>query len=58
MIITAGGEVRFPSAAEPGLHILLDGGEISDQSFPDLSEELVRETLQKLFAFGLAAPVS
>tara|TARA_R110002096_G_scaffold115892_2_gene251350 strand:+ start:3113 stop:4300 length:1188 start_codon:yes stop_codon:yes gene_type:complete len=58
VIITAGGEVRFPSAAEPGLHILLDGGEISDQSFPDLSEELVRETLQKLFAFGLAAPVS
>lgn len=57
VIITAGGEVRFPAAAEPGLQVLLDGGEISSDSFPGLSGELVRDTLRKLFAFGLAAPV-
>lgn len=58
VIITAGGEVRFPAAAEPGLHVLLDGGDISASSFSDLGEEQVLETLQKLFAFGIATPVN
>lgn len=58
VIITAGGEVRFPAAAESGLHILLDGGEISDSSFADLDEEQVSETLKKLFAFGICTPVN
>ncbi|SDM61761.1 cupin domain-containing protein [Maricaulis salignorans] len=56
VIITAGGEVRFPAAAEPGLHILLDGGEISESSFADLDEDQRRETVKKLFAFGLCTP--
>ncbi len=57
VIITAGGEVRFPAAAEPGLQILLDGGDISDSSFPDLPEDQVQDTLKKLFAYGLSTPV-
>ncbi len=57
VIITAGGEVRFPAAAEAGLHILLDGGEISGSSFAGLDETQTRDTLKKLFAFGICTPV-
>lgn len=57
VIITAGGEVRFPAAVEAGLHTLLDGGEISESSFPDAPEEMVRDTLKKLFAYGICTPV-
>ncbi|WP_417496461.1 cupin domain-containing protein [Maricaulis sp.] len=57
VIITAGGEVRFPATAEPGLHILLDGGEISESSFEGLDEDQRQDTLKKLFAFGICTPV-
>lgn len=57
VIITAGGEVRFPAAVEPGLHTLLDGGEISQSSFSNVPADKALETIQKLFAFGLALPV-
>ena len=57
VIITAGGEVRFPGTAEPALHTLLDGGEISLASFDQMDEDGAREALGKLHAFGLAIPV-
>ncbi|MHA6288874.1 cupin domain-containing protein [Maricaulis sp. CAU 1757] len=56
VIITAGGEVRFAPEAEPGLHQLLDGGEISLQTFAGLGEEEARSTLARLHAFGLIVP--
>lgn len=57
VIITAGGEVRFPAEAEPGLHVLLDGGVVSESSFDALDEEQRRDTIQKLYAFGLVDPL-
>jgi lysine-specific demethylase/histidyl-hydroxylase NO66 len=57
VIITSGGEVRFPADAEPALHTLLDGGEISAASFDALSDEAATETVQKLYAYGLTIPV-
>ncbi|MED5547836.1 MAG: cupin domain-containing protein [Pseudomonadota bacterium] len=56
VIVTAGGEVRFPAAAEPGLHILLDGGTVSLATFTDLEPDAARDTLGKLHAFGLIVP--
>jgi lysine-specific demethylase/histidyl-hydroxylase NO66 len=57
VIVTSGGEVRFPAAAEPGLHTLLDGGQISTASFDGLTDELASETIKKLYAYGLTVPV-
>lgn len=57
VIITAGGEVRFPAAAEAGLHALLDGGTITAASFPDLEPEQRTTTLSRLYAYGIAEPV-
>lgn len=56
VIVTAGGELRFPAAAEAGLHILLDGGEITAQSFAGMDEAEAQDTLGRLHAFGLAVP--
>ena len=56
VIVTAGGEVRFPAAAEPGLHTLLDGGTVSLETFADLDPDAARDTLGKLHAFGLIVP--
>jgi ribosomal protein L16 Arg81 hydroxylase len=56
VIVTAGGEIRLPAAAEPGLHKLLDGGEITAESFAGMDEADARDTLGKLHAFGLAVP--
>ena len=56
VIVTAGGEVRFPAAAEPGLHTLLDGGTVSLETFADLEPDAARDTLGKLHAFGLIVP--
>jgi len=56
VIITAGGEVRFPASAEKGLHILLDGGEVSTETFAGMEEGQAEETVQKIFAYGLADP--
>ena len=57
VIITSGGEIRFPAKAEPGLHTLLDGGEISLETFADLETKDQQATIGRLFAFGLAEPV-
>ncbi|MEA1943228.1 MAG: cupin domain-containing protein [Pseudomonadota bacterium] len=56
VIVTAGGDVRFPAASEPGLHTLLDGGTISLESFPDLDADTARDVLGRLHAFGLVVP--
>ena len=56
VIITAGGEVHFPLAAEPALHKLLDGGVISLADFSDMPEDEAVDTLGKLYAFGLLVP--
>lgn len=58
VIITAGGEVRFPGAAEPALHTLLDGGEISRESLSGLDDAAAADTLGKLHAFGLIVPIA
>lgn len=57
VIITSGGEVRFPAAAEPGLHQLLDGGIIDQASFADLDEGDREDVISRLYAFGIAEPV-
>lgn len=57
VIITSGGEIRFPAMAESGLHTLLDGGEISLETFSDMDEKDQQATIGRLFAFGLAEPV-
>lgn len=57
VIITAGGEVRFPAEAETGLHKLLDGGEVTAASFEGQEEAAAIETLGKLHAYGLTIPV-
>ncbi|MBO6764607.1 cupin domain-containing protein [Maricaulis sp.] len=56
VIVTAGGEVRFPAAAEPGLHTLLDGGTVSLETFDGLDADAARDTMGKLHAFGLIVP--
>jgi lysine-specific demethylase/histidyl-hydroxylase NO66 len=56
VIVTAGGDVRLPAAAEPGLHTLFDGGTISLETFAELEPEKARDTLGKLHAFGLIVP--
>jgi ribosomal protein L16 Arg81 hydroxylase len=57
VLITAGGEVRFPAEAEAGLHTLLDGGTVTAASFVGQDEAAAIETLGKLHAFGLVVPV-
>lgn len=57
VIITSGGEVRFPAAAEPALHTLLDGGQISMSDFDALTQEQRQESIEKLFAYGLVVPI-
>ena len=57
VIITSGGEVRFPAAAESGLHQLLDGGIIDQASFADLDEADREDVISRLYAFGIAEPV-
>jgi lysine-specific demethylase/histidyl-hydroxylase NO66 len=57
VIITSGGEVRFPAAAESGLHALLDGGTISSANFKDLPDNQPIATIQRLYAYGLTDPV-
>lgn len=57
VIITSGGELRFPEAAEPALHTLLDGGEISAASFEALDEADRDNAIRRLYAYGLAVPV-
>jgi lysine-specific demethylase/histidyl-hydroxylase NO66 len=57
VIITAGGEVRFPAEAEQGLHTLLDGGTVTAASFVGQDDSAAIETLGKLHAFGLIIPV-
>ncbi|WP_203293815.1 cupin domain-containing protein [Maricaulis parjimensis] len=56
VIITAGGEVHFPLAAEPALHTLLDGGVVSKADFTEISDEEANEVIGKLYAFGLIVP--
>jgi hypothetical protein len=56
VIVTAGGDVRLPAAAEPGLHTLLDGGTISLETFSGLDPDAARDALGKLHAFGLVVP--
>lgn len=57
VIITSGGELRFPEAAEPALHTLLDGGEITAASFEALDEAERDNAIRRLYAYGLAIPV-
>ncbi len=57
VIITSGGELRFPEAAEPALHTLLDGGEITAASFEALDETERDNAIRRLYAYGLAVPV-
>lgn len=57
VIITSGGELRFPEAAEPALHTLLDGGEITASSFEALDETERDNAIRRLYAYGLAVPV-
>ncbi len=57
VLITAGGEVRFPAEAEAGLHTLLDGGAVTTASFEGQEEAAAIETLGKLHAYGLTIPV-
>ena len=56
VIITAGGEVHFPTAAEPALHTILDGGVISRADLADLPDDEAFDVLGKLFAFGVITP--
>lgn len=56
VIVTAGGEVRFPASAEPGIQTLLDGGTISLDSFEGVEDKIAHDTLGKLHAFGLIVP--
>lgn len=56
VIIASGGEVRFPEAAEPALHTLLDGGTISAASFDRLDEEARLDAIRRLYAYGLILP--
>jgi lysine-specific demethylase/histidyl-hydroxylase NO66 len=56
VIITAGGEVRFPQAAEPALHTFLDGGTVGRADFDQLSDEDAESAISRLFAFGLGIP--
>ena len=58
VLITAGGELTFPVAAEPALHTLLDGGTISLASLSDLPEKEAQDALDKLFAYGVVEPAS
>lgn len=53
VVVTSGGEVRFPAAAEAGLHRLLDGEDINRDSFGELDDDAALETIGKLHAFGL-----
>ena len=57
VLITAGGELTFPQAAEPALQTVLDGGEISLDSFSMLDAKEAQESLNKLFAFGVVETV-
>lgn len=58
VLITAGGEVRFPAAAESGIERLLDGETITAESFDGIDEEARTQALKRLYAFGIIEPVS
>lgn len=56
VLITAGGELTFDQKAETALQTLLDGGEVSLESFAALEPKEAREALGKLYAFGVIEP--
>lgn len=53
VLVCAGGDIHFPIAALNSLQQLLNGQQLDRNSFPDLNEEQVRETVNKLIAFGV-----
>ncbi|MAL10110.1 MAG: hypothetical protein CMF74_10660 [Maricaulis sp.] len=57
VLITAGGELTFPLAAEPAIQAVLDGGQISLDSFSALEAKDAQDSLNKLYAFGVVEPV-
>jgi len=56
VVITAGGELTFPVAAEPALNALLDGGTISRADLSALSDEDALQVIEKLFSYGVVEP--
>lgn len=56
VIVTAGGDIRFPADAEPGLHRLFDGGTVSLESFAGMEPDAALDTLGRLHAYGLIVP--
>lgn len=57
VLITAGGELTFHISAEPAIQALLDGGEISLASLSMLEPKDAKDSLSKLYAFGVIEPV-
>lgn len=54
VLVSAGGDIHFPAAALRGLQSLLAGDPVDRTHFSDLNNEQIKETLQKLVAFGVA----
>lgn len=53
VLITAGGELIFPSAAEAGLDKVLDGEVFSLSAFEAAGEEEAQKALNQLFGYGV-----
>lgn len=58
VLITAGGELIFPSAVEAGLDKVLDGEEIDLSTFEAAGEEEAQKALNQLFGYGVVERVS
>ncbi|WP_421790352.1 cupin domain-containing protein [Hyphobacterium sp.] len=52
VMITAGGELTFPAALEPGLDKILDGG-VFDRSVFNTDDETAQKAIDQLFGFGI-----
>lgn len=58
VLITAGGELIFPAAAEAGLDAVLDGKVFDLSAFEAAGEEDAQKALDRLFGFGVVERVS
>jgi len=58
VLITAGGELTFPAAAEAGLDKMLEGEVIDLNTFDAAGEEEAQKALNQLFGFGVVERVS
>ncbi|MEE2525898.1 cupin domain-containing protein [Hyphobacterium sp. HN65] len=58
VLITAGGELTFPSTAEAGLDKVLDGEVFDISAFAEAGEEEAQKALNRLFGYGVVERVN